>query len=142
VAKLGKWLLAALCLLLRTQKSYFKSSTNLTNKLKNFALEENSINCSFDMVSMHLNCNVKKCKGILRIKLQKHFGLIQDVAMASMAIEVIMKLVIVANEYSLYFGFRGEFYKQVFGFGYGSISLSFVGKSLHGLYRILCYTPF
>ena len=69
---------------------------------------------------MYLNCNVKKCEDILRIKLQKHFDLIQDVAMASLEIEVIMKLVILENEYSLYFGFRGEFYKQVFGWAVGA----------------------
>ena len=40
--------------------------------------------------------------------------------MASLEIEVIMKLVILANEHSLYFGFRGEFYKQVFGLAMGA----------------------
>ena len=34
--------------------------------------------------------------------------------MASLEIEVIMRLAILANEYYLYFGFRGEFYKQLF----------------------------
>ena len=100
--------------------SYIKNSTDLTNKLKNFTLEENSILCSFDVVSMYSNCNVKKCEDILRIKLQKHFDLIQDVTMASLEIEVIMKLVVFANEHSLYFGFRGEFYKQVFGLAMGA----------------------
>ena len=33
--------------------------------------------------------------------------------MASLEIDVIMKLFILVNEYSLYFGFRGEYYKQV-----------------------------
>ena len=98
--------------LLGTQKSYIKNSTDLTNKLKNFTLEENSILCSFDFdfcssLSMYSNCNVKKCEDMLRIKLQKHFDLIQDVTMASLEIEVIMKSVILANEHSLYFGFRG-----------------------------------
>ena len=100
---------------LGTQKSYLKNSTDLTSKLKNFRLEENSILCSFDVVSMYSNCNVKKCEDILRIKLQKQLDLIQDVTMASLEIEVIMKLFILANKYSLYFDFRGEFYKQMFG---------------------------
>ena len=69
---------------------------------------------------MYSNFNVKKCEDILRIKLQKHFDLIQDVTMASLEIEVNMKLVILANEHSLYFGFRVEFYKQVFGLAMGS----------------------
>ena len=59
-------------------------------------------------------------------------GMAKD--MASLEIEVIMKLIILANEHSLYFGFRGEFYKQVFGLAMCGISLSFVSKSLHGLY--------
>ena len=54
------------------------------------------------------------------IKLQKHFDLIQGVTLVSLEIEVIMKLVILANEHSLYFGFRGEFYKQVFGLAMGA----------------------
>ena len=41
MAKLGKWLSVVLCPLLGTQKSYLKNSTDLTNKLKNFTLEEN-----------------------------------------------------------------------------------------------------
>ena len=105
VAKSGKWLSVALCPLLGTHKSYIQNSTDLTNRLKNFTLEENSILCSFDVVSMYSNCNVKKCEDLLRIKLQKHFDLIQDVTMASLEIEVNMKLVILANEHSLYFGF-------------------------------------
>ena len=40
--------------------------------------------------------------------------------MASLEIEVIMKLVILANKHSLYFGFRGESYKQVFGLAMGA----------------------
>ena len=40
--------------------------------------------------------------------------------MASLEIEVIMNLVVLANEHSLYFGFRGEFYKQVFGLAMGA----------------------
>ena len=60
VAKLGKWLSVALHPLLGTQKSYIQNSTDLTNKLKKFTLEENSILCSFDVVSMYSNCNVKK----------------------------------------------------------------------------------
>ena len=83
---------------------------------------------------MYSNCNVKKCEDILRIKLQKHFDLIQDVTMASLEIEVIMKLVILANEHSLYFGFRDEFYKQVFGLAMGASLSPSVGKSLHGIY--------
>ena len=62
MAKLGKWLLAALCPILGTQSSY---------KLKNFTLEERSIICSFDVVSMYFYCNLKNYKEILRIKLQK-----------------------------------------------------------------------
>ena len=103
MAKLGKWLSVALCPLLGTQKSYIKNSTDLTNKLKNFTLEENSVLCSFDVVSMYTNRNVKKSEDISRIKLQKHFDLIQDVTMASLEIEVIMKLVILANEHSIPF---------------------------------------
>ena len=80
-----------------------------------FTLEENSILCSIDVFSTYPNCNAKKCGDILRIKLQKHFDLIQDVTLASLYINVILKLVILVNEYSFYFGFRGEFYKQVFG---------------------------
>ena len=71
---------------------------------------------------MYSKCNVKKCEDILRIKLQKHFDLIQDVTMVSLKIEVIMKLVILAYEHSLYFGFRVEFYKQVFGLAMGHLS--------------------
>ena len=100
--------------ILRNTKIVFKNSTDLTNKLKDFTLEENSILYSFNVVSMYSNCNMKKRWDILRIKLPKHFDLIQDVTMASLEIEFIMKLVIPANEYFLYFGFRGEFYKQVF----------------------------
>ena len=107
MAKLGKWLSMALRPLLGIQKSYIQNSTDLTNRVKNFTLEENSILCSFDLVSMYSNCNVKKCENILRIKLRKHFDLIQDVTMANLEIEIIMKLVILANEHSLYFAFRG-----------------------------------
>ena len=60
MAKLGKWLSVALRPLLGTQKSYIQNSTDLTNKLKNFTLEENSILCSFDVMSMYSNCNVIK----------------------------------------------------------------------------------
>ena len=67
--------------LLGIQKSYIQNSTDLTNRIKNFTLEENSILYSFDVVSKYSNCNVKKCENILRIKLQKHFDLIQDVTM-------------------------------------------------------------
>ena len=98
--------------LLGTQKLYLKNSTA---KLKNFTLEDNSILCSLHVVSMYLSFNVEKCKDISRINLQKHFHLKQEVTMASLEIEVIMKLVIYTNECSLHFGFRGEFYKQVYG---------------------------
>ena len=72
------------------------------------------------MFSTYPNCNAKMCGDILRIKLQKHFDLIQDVTLASLYIKVILKLVILVNEYSFYFGFRGEFYKQVFGLHLGA----------------------
>ena len=49
--------------------------------------------------------------------------MIKDVIMASLEIEVIMKLVILANEYSPYCGFRGEFYKQEFRLLWGHLSL-------------------
>ena len=101
--------------LLGTQKSYIRNSTEYANWLRNFTLKENSTLSSFDVVFMYSNCNVKKCKDILRIKLQKHFDLIKDLFMVSLETEVIMKLVILANEHSLYFGFKGEFHKQVFG---------------------------
>jgi len=57
---------------------------------------------------MYSNCNLKNVEDILRIKLQKHFDLIQDMTKACLEIEVIMKLIILANGYSLYFGFGGE----------------------------------
>ena len=60
---------------------YIQNSADLTNRIKNFTLEENSTLCSFDVVSMYSNCSVKKCENILRIKLQKYFDLIQDVTM-------------------------------------------------------------
>ena len=74
-------------------------------------MKENSTVSSFDVVSMYSNCNMKKCEDILIIKLKKYFDLIQDLTMASLETEVIMKLVILANEHSIYFGFRGEFHK-------------------------------
>ena len=43
--------------------------------------------------------------------------------MASLEIEVIMKLAILANEYYLYFGFRAEFYKQLFDLAIEHLSL-------------------
>ena len=58
------------------------------------------------------------------IKLQKHFDLIQDVTLVSFETKIITKLVILANENSLYFGVRGKSYKQVFGLPLGaSLSL-------------------
>ena len=39
--------------------------------------------------------------------------LIQDVTMASLEIEVIMKLFILASEYSLYFDFRGDKWRHL-----------------------------
>ena len=60
MAKLGKWLSVALRPLLGIQKSYIQNSTDLANKLKKITLEENSTLCSFDVVFMHSNHNVKK----------------------------------------------------------------------------------
>ena len=120
VSKLGKWLSVALRPLLGTQKSYLKNSTDLTNKLRNFTLEESSILCSFDVVSMYSNCDLKRCEDILKSKLEKHFDLIQDVTLASLDIDVIMRLIILVNEFSFYFGFRGEFYRQIFGLPMGA----------------------
>jgi hypothetical protein len=62
---------------------------------------------------------MKKCDDTLRIKLQKHFDLRQDVTLACWDIDVTVKLVILVNEYSFYFGFRGDFYKQGFGLPIG-----------------------
>jgi hypothetical protein len=81
-------------------KIYLKNSSDITNKMKILTLENNSILCSFDVVSIYTNCNMKNFEDILRIKSQKHFDLIQDVTLASLDIDVIMKLVILVNDYS------------------------------------------
>ena len=41
-------------------KIYRLPKIHLTYMFKNFTLEENSILCSFNLVSMYSNCNVKK----------------------------------------------------------------------------------
>jgi hypothetical protein len=51
---------------------------------------------------MYSNCSVKKFEDILRIKLQKHFDLVQDVTLPSLNIDVNMKLVILVNEYNFF----------------------------------------
>jgi hypothetical protein len=95
--------------LLGTQRSYLKNSTDLTNKLRNFTLEGSSILCGFDVVSTYSNCDLKRWEDILKSKLEKHFDLMQDVTLATLDIEVIIKLIILVNEFSFYFGFREEF---------------------------------
>jgi hypothetical protein len=72
---------------------------------------------------MYSNCDLKRCEDILKSKLEKHFDLIQDVTLASLDIEVIMKLIILVNEFSFYFGFREEFYRKNLGYLWGLLYL-------------------
>jgi hypothetical protein len=67
---------------------------------------------------MYSNCDLKRWEDILKSKLEKLFDLMQDVTLASLDIEVIMKLIILVNEF--YFYFRGEFYRQIFGLPMGT----------------------
>ena len=114
VPKLRKWWTAAFRPLLEIQISYLKNSFDVVNKLKTRHRVDNNIFSSFDVVAMYTNCD-EKCKFILKNKIQKHTESIQDVTLASMDVEAIMKLVSLVNNYSLYLGFRGEFFQQVFG---------------------------
>ena len=70
VSKLGKWLSIAFRPLLGTQSSYLGNSVDVVKKLRNCRIDSNTILCSFDVVSMYTDCDVKKCELILNNTIQ------------------------------------------------------------------------
>ena len=60
VSQLGKWLAAAYLPLFGTQRSHFKKSIDIANKLKTRHIDYYTILCSFDVVYVSTNCDVKQ----------------------------------------------------------------------------------
>ena len=60
VSQLSKWLATAYLPLFGTKRSHFKKSIDIANKLKTRHIDDNTILCSFDVVYVSTNCDVKK----------------------------------------------------------------------------------
>ena len=60
VSQLGIWLAAAYLPLFGTKRSYLNKSIDIANKLKTRHIDDNTILCSFDVVYVSTNCDVKR----------------------------------------------------------------------------------
>ena len=92
-----------------------RNSVDLVEKLKNVNISENTIICSFDVVSMYTNNNVAESEKLLENKINEKYDLI-EVPATGLDCDVLMTLVKLCNKYSMHFQFRNSFYQQINGF--------------------------
>ena len=100
-------------------KSYICNLVDLVEKLKNVNISENTISSSFDIVSMYTNINETESEKLSENKINENYDLI-EVSASGLDCDVLMTLVKLCNEYSMYFQFRNSFYQQINGLPIGA----------------------
>ena len=101
-----------------TQLSYIKNSSELRKKLKEVEISSNSINSSFDKVSMYTSIDVKAAEILLERKILRNLDLISDETV--LEVGIIMNLVRLCNTFS-FFSIQTVFFSNklmVYPWGY------------------------